>query len=362
VDGASAADLASDLLFHPDRVTRERFATVEAHALAAEAERQQVLPLLLAAVRQRGWEAGVLQHRARVWTLHEALERDAVRGVLDELHRAGVRSLFFKGAALAFGVYGDPRDRMRADWDLLVAGEDFAVTGGVLRARGFVKDLKTPRGIRNRQQTYRRAVSSGECAIDLHSGVVNAPALADRIRFEDLFARSIPLTGLHGDARGTDDIDSLVVACLHRVAHHSGELRLIWDHDIRLLADRVDSAGAGALLARAAEWRVGPLVAAEIARVMQPAPAWIEALAAQPSDVIDLGRPNRSRGDDFLIDWRALGWRGRAALLRETLLPAAAYMRESSGSSLPLPVLYVRRAVRGVGAWLRRPRRTNRPA
>ena len=361
MDGPSVTVLLADLLFNPEQITPERCASVDAQALAASAEHHQVLPLVLAAMRRRGCDADAMHSRVRAWTLHEALERAAVAEVLDRA--AGIRTLFFKGAALAFSLYGDPRERMRVDWDLLVEENGFDALERALLACGFQKDLKTPRGLRNRQQSYRRAVSTGECAIDVHTGVFNAPALADRIRFEDLFARSVALPSLHPAARGAGHADALILACLHRLAHHSDEERLIWDYDIRLLVARADAA---TVLARAGEWRVGPLVAAEITRVWSrvPAavPAWVASLAAQPSDVLSLARVNRSRGDDFFIDWQALGWRGRAALVRETLFPDPAYMRLSAASPLPLPVLYLRRMARGAAAWIRRPRGTDRPA
>lgn len=368
MDGASVTALLAGLLFHPNRLDRAACARVDPRALAAAAEREQVLPLVLRAMQRDGWDhdprlgaqCGAVRAAVRHWALHEALERAAVIDLLDRA--AAIRGIFFKGAALAFTTYAAPQDRMRVDWDLLIAEADVDRMESALAASGFVKDVKVPRGLRNRQASYRRAHGAGECAIDLHTGVVNAPALAERIRFDDLFERSVPIPSLQASARAMGAVDALVLACLHRLSHHSGEHRLIWDYDIHLLAAAVDP---GALEARAAAWRVGPLVAAEVARVAHrassPVPGWVGALASQPSDVAHFTRPNRSRGDDFLIDWGGLGWRGRATLVRETLLPDPAFVRASSHSSLPLPFLYIRRAARGLLAWIRRPR-TNRPA
>jgi hypothetical protein len=371
VDGTSVTALVADILFTPDRVGREAIAACEPSALSDAAEREQVLPLVLREAQRLGLDRHVhaLQERVRRWTLHETLEREAVRAVLDAV--SGTPLLFFKGASLAYATYESPADRMRVDWDILVRDEDEAVADGALRATGFQRDLKTPRGIRTRQQSYRRAAGAGECTIDLHTGVLNAPALARRITFEQLFPRSVPLPSLHPSARGTADIDSLLIACLHRLSHHSDEERLIWDYDITLLADRIERAPAqlDALLARAKAWRVGPLIALEVVRAgtrtrrdVSPLRAgWIDTLASQPSDVMDFARARRSRGDDFLIDWRSLGWKDRLSLVRETLLPDARFVRESSGSALPLPLLYVRRAFRGAAAWLSRPGRSQDP-
>src|SRR5690606_38660962 len=56
-------------------------------------------------------------------------QREDLRRVVDDLARAGVAALPFKGPTLAAWLYGDPGLRPGADLDLLVA------PGDVLRAR-----------------------------------------------------------------------------------------------------------------------------------------------------------------------------------------------------------------------------------
>lgn len=358
----SVRSLLASLVFHPGRVSREAIAAVDPLALVSSAEQEQVVPQALRGLpdaSDRHHE--LLRASARRWVIYEELQHRAVGDLLDRM--GGVPSVFFKGASLAYGVYGTPADRMRLDWDLLVPSAAVASADRALRNAGFVIDVKTPLGIRFRQQTYRRPAGDGECAVDLHTGVFNAPALADRIRFEPLLERSIPLPALHASARGAGDADALVLAALHRLMHHAGETRLIWDNDIRMLATRLaQRMSAVEDLARA--WGAGPLVAVEIMRAFREAGddppdsvrSAIDALAAQTSDLRAFAVENRARSDDFAIDWRTLGWRGRLALARQTFFPAASFVRASSGSSLPLPVLYLRRILRGARAWFRRPR------
>lgn len=351
----------SALILDASRIGADALRAIEPAALAAAAEHEQVVMQALRALEdvsaREGGEAvrayvEAMRDAARRWTLYEALQRRAVRGVFDDL--PDVRVLAFKGAALAFCAYADPADRMRMDWDLLVEPAAAAAVERVLIDRGFVKDLKTPSGIRMRQQAYRLPIGDGECAIDLHTGVFNAPALATRIGFDALWAHAVPLPSLHRAARGTGAVDALILACLHRLVHHPGERRLVWDLDIRLLArqlaERMDDVAA-----RARAWQVGPLVAGEMQRAAGPV-AGLEALAAQACDVTGFAADARSRADDFLLDWRALDWRGRAVLARETFLPDAAFVKSSAGSRLPAPLLYARRLFRGAAAWLRRPR------
>lgn len=354
-------DVLASLIADSSQVGASPLAGIDPPVLVAAAEHEQIVMQALRALEQVAArpDGGVVRAHvdamrgaARRWTLYEELQRKAVHGLFDDL--PGVRVLAFKGAALAYGMYTAPADRMRMDWDLLVEPARAATVERVLLARGFTKDLKTPPGIRMRQQAYRLPIGDGECTIDLHTGVFNAPALASRIGFDSLYAQSVPLPSLHREARGTGAVDSLILACLHRLVHHAGETRLVWDVDIRLLvralAERMDDVAA-----RAREWKVGPLVASEIRRAAGPV-AGIDALAAQDSDVGGFAAGARSRADDFLLDWRALGWRDRAALARETFLPDAAFVKSTAGSRLPAPLLYARRLLRGAAAWLRRPR------
>ena len=364
----SVAALLSTLAIHPQRITRDALAVCDAHALAAAAEHEQVVPRALRGLQSAAPgirdaaapHIAALRESARRWTLYEALQRRAVADVLD---RAGAVDLvFFKGASLAYGAYGDPADRMRLDWDVLARDADVNALEQALGDAGFVKDVKKPGRIRVRQRSYRRPLADGECTIDLHTGIVNAPAIARRITFDQVRSRAVPLPGLHAAARGLDDVDALILGAVHRLVHHPGEWRLIWDVDIVQLLPRV-TASMPELASRAAAWDVGPLVAHEMRGMSERRdyrlPTHVEdalgTLAAQPSGVTMFTRDDRSRGHDFALDWRALGWRDRAALVQETFLPDPAFVRAASGSRLPLPLLYLRRLAAGALGWFRRP-------
>lgn len=375
VGGVPVASLLSSLLFHPHRIGPAEIARCDPGDLVTAAEAQQVVPFALRGLLRVaapdlsdvpiGAHIAAMQEALRRWTLYEALQRRAVAEALD---RVDVPILFFKGAALAYSLYESPADRMRLDWDLLVEHGNRDIVERALLDAGFVKDVKTPGRIRVRQQSYRRPIADGECAVDLHTGFVNAPALASRMSFADFAARSVPLPALHRAARGPDDVDALIAAAAHRLVHHPGERRLIWDIDILRLAARAEG-HVPRLLDRAAKWGVGPLVAHEVrgaaARSGEPLrPGFADTLArlaAQPSDLLMFTREDRSRGDDFALDWRALGWRDRAALVRETFMPDAAFVRADSGSRLPMPLLYLRRLAAGAPGWFRRPSRPADP-
>lgn len=361
-------DLLALLLAHPERLDPHAIRAGDAvargretAALVREAERQHVVPLAaqaLDAIDASAPAAVAMHAAAAAWALRERGEREAVRAFLDAA--AGVPMLFFKGASTAHTLYVAPWMRMREDWDVIVAPGWEGAARAALSAAGFSPDRATKPGrIRMRQQSFRRDVPGSECIVDLHVRALNPPALADRIPYADLERCSVPLATLHPGARGLADAAALVVACAHRLAHHSGEPRLAWDHDVLLLSRRIDGGGAALVAELCGRWGARAFVAAELARV---AARFDEASNEELGRAIDGApdaadgylRANRSRAREFALDWRALGWRDRMTLLRETLLPDASFVRATSGSRLPLPLLYVARIAKGAVGWFRR--------
>ena len=353
-------DILAVLLTHPDRLDVRAIA-LDGAALVREAERQHVVPIAaqaLDAIDATAPAAVSMHAAAAAWALRERGEREAVGAFLDAA--AGVPLLFFKGASTAHTLYPEPWMRMREDWDVLVAPGSEAAARAALAAAGFAPDRATKPGrIRMRQQSFRRDVPGSECIVDLHVRALNPPALADRIPYADLERCSVPLASLHPAARGLADAAALVVACAHRLAHHSSEPRLAWDYDVLLLSRRM----AGRRAAQAAEladrWGARAFLAAELGRVAErfdePADGDLRRILGRaPAAERGYLRPNRSRAREFALDWQVLGWRARVALLRETLLPDPSFVRATTGSRLPLPLLYAARIARGAVAWFRR--------
>lgn len=351
----------SVLLIHPERVTADALGAFGADDLVRAAEQEQVVPQAAAALERAASGSAhfdAMRAAAREWTLYEAIERRAIREVLD----AGpARLLFVKGASLAYSAYAAPFERIRRDWDVIVPRAEFEAVERVLLQCGFEKDLQAPASVRVRQQSYTRQLGDVACTVDLHADLFNPPGMARRVRFDALHAAAIPLPGLHPLARGTSEIDALVIACLHRLVHHSSEPRLIWDYDIHLLTSRL-AQRFDEVMARASSWGAERLVAAEVGRVASRFDATIPDGARECVRRVTpardaFARENRSRAGEFLIDWRALGWRDRLSLARQTFLPDPSFVRASSGSTLPLPLLYLRRLVKGVTSWFRPVRR-----
>ncbi|MDQ3170655.1 MAG: nucleotidyltransferase family protein [Acidobacteriota bacterium] len=362
--GRPSPAVLDTLLVHPDRIDRRALEAVDPGTLLRAATLEHVVPLAaraLQAVAPGGAHAALMHGEAAAWTLREAAEREAIGDFLDAAR--GVPLLFFKGASTAYSLYEPPSLRMKEDWDVLTApGAEAAARAALVRAGFQLDPASKPGRVRMRQKSYRRDVSGSEAIVDLHMRSLNPPALADRIRFSDLDAHSVPLAALHAAARGIRDDAALVLACVHRLAHHSSEPRLAWDWDVLLLMRRSEGDMAGEASALARAWGAGRFLAEEVRRVAsrfdEPLPDplrhAIEALEREPARDAGFARANRTRAREFALDWRVLGWRDRAALVRETIAPDTAFLRASTGSRLPLPLLYMTRIARGARAWFRR--------
>lgn len=358
--GAATADLLPALLAHPDRLSPSALDAVDPVTLVDAAAAAHVVPLAARALRAGAPgspHAEAMRAAAAAWVLREAGERRAIGDFLEAAR--DVPLMFFKGASTAFTLYDDPAMRMKDDWDVMAAPGAHAAAARALGAAGFTVDptLK-PGRVRMRQQSYLREVPGSHCIVDLHVRALNPPALADRVPFADLADRAVALPALHPSARGLADDAALVFACVHRLAHHSAEPRLAWDYDVLLLARRATPSMLAGVETCAARWGAGAFVSAEVRRVLarfdEPLePALAAALArldTAPPDAAFL-RADRSRAREFALDWKTIGWRDRLALIGETLLPDAAFVRASTGSRLPLPLLYIARIARGARGW-----------
>ena len=304
-------------------------------------------------------------HAARQEVLLESLRRSELERVLRSLAAANVHSLLMKGTALAYLQY-EHRLRPRGDTDLLVRQSDVTAATRVMHALGYRRSVQTPGELVMPQMEFvKEAGSSVKHVYDLHSKIANPQLFADVLSFDELCSRSVEIPELGNDARALGPVDSLLLACLHRVAHHHDSARLLWIYDIHLVASEMDREAFARFGASAAQKELkavcarGLTLAEQWFRTAVPADV-MEALAvrdeAEPSEAY-LGGQLR-QVDVLWSDLKTLGrWRDRWQLVRQHLFPPGAYMRERYGLSNPLllPALYAHRGVRGACAWFRRP-------
>ncbi|HTM27269.1 MAG TPA: nucleotidyltransferase family protein [Vicinamibacterales bacterium] len=283
------------------------------------------------------------------------------RRVIAALAAAGVSPLLFKGAALAHRHYPESWLRPRVDTDLLIRASERNAAASVLERLGYGRAERPTGDHVTHQFTYVRATPAGRIEYDVHWKIADPQVFADVLTVDEAAQRSVPMPVLGDAARAISDVDALVVACTHRVAHHFDTNCLLYLYDIDLLARRLGDADWDRVAAIAAQKRVrrvcarGLTLAAGL--LATPAPARVSrAMAVDESEPsASYLAPELRRVDILRSDLLALGWRARVRLLREHLLPPPEYVLRSYGTrhTALLPALYVHRIVRGAFKWVR---------
>lgn len=286
-----------------------------------------------------------------------------LRPVLTAFETSGIRVVIIKGTGLAYDIYPSPELRPRGDTDLLIAEADLENVRTIMHGRGYTSPHTSGDTLAIRQQSFTR----GGHVYDVHWDVANSPVVRDALPFEELLARAIPIPRIAPNALAPSHVHALLLACIHRVAHHHDVERLIWLYDIHLLREVMSADEQRRFWRLAAERRV----VAICERSIELADEWFaeaphdrardwlsedERTRDEPSAAfLDAGR---TRGAVLTDDLKALSWRGRLRRLLELALPPVGFMRQSfpSAPAAALPALYVWRGARGVVRLLRRVR------
>lgn len=314
--------------------------------------------------------------------MRELGERRELRRLVSALVRNSTRPLLFKGAALAYALYSDPAQRERADSDILVGPEERGAAHDTLKALGWQQLPGTEAELASRQASYC-LTGPGDVTywVDLHWCISNSAVLGSLFDHGELWRRSVPLPALHPEARGTCPVDALLIACMHRLAHLTTPYfsngvarfsadRLIWLHDIRLLANTLSSE----------DWREFERRARDKGLADACRDGLLSARArlgaACPDSLLDAADPAASRLAPAIylragwlrrewMDFRAVrGVSGKLRFLAEVAFPPVDYMRgrQAGDGSRWLPWLYVRRAAAGVAKRFRgRPTEPGQP-
>lgn len=290
----------------------------------------------------------------------EPMRLEDLRTVLAALASRGVDALLMKGTPLAYDLYPAPDLRPRGDTDLLIRHESIDAVRAAMLALGFEERITSGDEHAIRQVTFSRRDSFGvDHAYDVHWNIANRALLADTLRFDELRARAVNVPAISPQAMAFCDVDALLLACVHRTAHHHDSDRLIWLVDIALLRDRMSRAEHEEFWRLAAARRVVGVCM----RSIELADEWCSRAARHGAeefltrDEIARDEPSRvyldrniSYGRTMLADFRALPWRARVRRVWQLALPPAEFMRQRfhARSRFALPWLYVYRGGRGI--------------
>ena len=303
------------------------------------AARHRVRPLLAWRLRNTGeWQEwpdalrSPLHASERAEAAIEIARRADLTTLLGALGAAGIPVLLLKGAAFGYTLYPEPWLRPRHDTDLLVSPNDAAEAAQVLERAGY----QPAPAVRGRHVAHQRNFIRHDRGglhnhCDLHWKPANPVAVADLLSFQELLdASQVVSIGDACVARTPQDAHALLLACLHRAAHHHDSEDLLWLYDIHLLAERLTEkdvaslidlsqrSGAGAVCAR------GLRLALERFETRLPptlVPSLEAASAGGPALPAAFLKSGVRKADLLMADLAVLPWRGRLRLLREHLFP-----------------------------------------
>ncbi len=292
---------------------------------------------------------------------------DAVRvreliAVLRACEDAGARPVVFKGAALAHTHYTDSWRRERYDADLLIPPDSRERVFEILRGFGYTRPPFISGDLVMYQAPFERIDHLGiEHALDIHWRIVNPQVVSRVLTHGEIVERSVSVSVLDYPMRVPSAVDSLLLACIHRVAHHPDFEKLVWVEDIHLLASRLGPSEWQMFVERAtsgsvrAICRQGLTRARERFQTIVPADV-LTALSDRHDESSSIFLKEDLRPVDRLkADLKALGPLSALRLLREHLFPPAEYIQAAYGvrRRVWLPVYYAARMVSGVSKWMR---------
>jgi hypothetical protein len=343
-------------------------------AFFAALAKHGILPLVARQVRRgvvadvpSGVRQGLARAAVQQAAVEEVLARE-LRAVLDSLASAGVPVLLIKGTSIAYTHYPYPCLRPRTDSDLVIREGDVATASRVFAELGYQTFDTTRADFVQHQVAFFKTDRLGcRHVCDVHWKIAARKSVSDVLAWDELTMRARSVEPLGPHARTISDVDALLLACVHRMAHHYDNRRLIWLYDIHLLASSLDAASRDAFVQLAHGKGVGAMCLRGLELARERFRTVVPSGLGSAQDARD--EPSRVPfGEDVPLiatlaaDLRALrGWQARTRLLREHLFPPAAYMRRQYRVRYPmtLPAAYVYRIASGALKWLGPARRSD---
>ena len=126
---------------------------------------------------------------------------------------------------------------------MLVAERGRERASRALRALGYKRPPFVSGRLVMYSEPFVRAEAGGlEHVVDLHWRVANPQAVSRVLSHAELAARSVLIAVPGGRLRVPCPADALVLASVHRAAHHQDAQELLWLFDIHLVAGRLSEA------------------------------------------------------------------------------------------------------------------------
>jgi hypothetical protein len=171
-----------------------------------------------------------------------ALQTDVqLQELVQTFDNGGIDMIVLKGGALGRTIYPDPALRPGSDLDILVRPNQFERACSIMGSLGYrtryhlsVSDIYRDL---NHEKAFIHKTKGSYLGVGLHWDLYNFHSIVRReARIEDFFTRSIKAKTEMMTFNALHPVDALIHAAIHLIGGHRMNLRLIWIHDIALLA------------------------------------------------------------------------------------------------------------------------------
>ncbi|GAA6138441.1 hypothetical protein NBRC116583_21880 [Arenicella sp. 4NH20-0111] len=183
-----------------------------------------------------------LKKRTPLMVANESLRNRELEVLFSALDRAKLTNfIVFKGGALAHTIYEHSWDRARTDTDILIDQAELTLFSAVVEKLGYSRLFAIKGNYVSYQCTFgKNLIGSATINIDVHWRISNRQTLANAYSLADLTLEGQQLTNFLTNPIIPSFVDSLLIACLHRLGHHHTEERLTWLYDIHLLSAKLN--------------------------------------------------------------------------------------------------------------------------
>ena len=329
-------------------------------------EDQGVAPLFYLYLRDfphRGaWFASLqelLAEEVRYQTITQSLRRLELQKTLSLLRSHGIDFLLMKGVPLSYLLYPSPVIRPSVDVDLLICDGDVEIVKILMAREGYRLFDSIKDDVIAGEFCFLKEDEHGvNHVFDFHWKTSKPLVFSSVFSFLELKEASIPVEALGPGVRTLSYAHAMLLACVHRVAHHHDDDRLIWLYDIHLLAELLGASGLRAFSELAATKKMAlvchrglSLTAQRFGTtVSEEMLAYLREAGSREALSEPYLRTKNSLRRDFISNLEILPLRKKIRFLRQCLFPPADYMmrKYASSNQFLLPFFYLRRGFSGI--------------
>jgi len=294
------------------------------------------------------------------------LKKAELERLLEALDQKNIPAILMKGMPLSYQIYPRPHLRPSLDIDLFIQKKDLGAVKEIMTKFDYTPVNSVEGDFVSHQHTFVKEDGHGiKHAYDFHWRISNPAVFSDSLTFAEADQNASGVPGLGKHARSLCLEHALLLACIHRVAHHRHNERLIWLYDIRLLVKKMSAEQIRSFLRFANAKRVRSVCYQGLSLSRQwfgtsLPEAELHAFEnqngeAEPSAVYLRSEKGGIRRN-FMLNWKTLpSLKDKTRFLLETVFPSPDYMlkKYSTRSRVLLPILYARRGCAGLLKFLR---------